>query len=158
MPRLNLNEPLLGAAKPETTEPIDPIELLTHTLIPKFFEVKEQADLYKADAEGLNKSIKEHMLQQGIDELTADGDLTAKVTIAKKQDFVESTLIEILKVQLKDNPAAMSAVIRTKEYVDFEALENQIYHGVVSPVDLQPAQGPIKEIVTLKVSKAKAKR
>lgn len=118
-------------------------ELITH-----YHLNKVEADSYKKIVDKDNAAIKAIMLEENIPEvITADG-LKATCSISYKESFVEDALIAKIK------ELGVDGVIKQKEYVDMEALENAIYHGQLNAAELAPCQEK-KEVVTLRVSKVK---
>ena len=122
--------------------------------------LEEYADLYakrKAEAKILdneltllNKRIKELMLEEDVTEVHGKT-ATIKYTVQNRPQFNEE---KALKVLSKD---AGQSCIKTKQYVDMEALENDMYNERLSAETLV-ALGDCttnKEVVTLTISKAK---
>lgn len=70
----------------------------------------------------------------------------AYLQYSNKVDMDEDKVIEILKENCKK--ADLKNVIKTKEYVDFEALESLIYNGGIEAEKLEPAQS-VKTTVSL---------
>lgn len=117
-------------------------------LIPYYSETKSNENFYKKEAEKSGKKIKSIFAENEIDEYEA-GKVIAKVSIREKNDFNESALISKIK-QLKMS----KGIIKRKEYVDMEALENAIYKGDINAIDLADCQTK-KEVAVLVVSKIK---
>lgn len=117
-------------------------------LIPYYSETKSNESFYKKKAEESGKKIKSIFAENEIDEYEA-GEVKAKVSIREKNDFNESALISKIK-QLKMS----KGIIKRKEYVDMEALENAIYKGDINAIDLADCQTK-KEVAVLVVSKIK---
>jgi hypothetical protein len=77
---------------------------------------------------------------------------TAKITEQEKVTFIEDKLIEFLKSNnIADN------IVKTKEYVDFDALESAIYNGKISDELVQSmSECQEKKVTTvLRISKKK---
>jgi hypothetical protein len=72
--------------------------------------------------------------------------------VFKSETFIEEALIEFLK---KNNVA--SDIVKTKEYVDFDALESAIYHERISP-ELVKEMASCKETKTTTVLRIKQKK
>jgi hypothetical protein len=94
-----------------------------------------------------NAEIKTLMRASNLSEFVA-GDIKATCSVSERQDFIEEALIEKLK-EMK-----VRGIIKKKEYVDMDALENAIYNGKVDAAALASCQ-TTKEVVTLRVSKVK---
>ena len=79
------------------------------------------------------------------------GDYVAKLTIQKRESMDEDMLLEILR----NND--YTDIIRTKEYVDMDLLEREIYNGNIDSDTLVAMQKckSVKEVPTLKIVKAK---
>ena len=116
-------------------------------LLPDYLANKTEMDAYKKLADRDNKEIKLIMLDSNLSECTV-GDIKATCSVSERQDFIEEALIE----KLKD--MKVRGIIKKKEYVDMDALENAIYNGKVDAAALASCQ-TTKEVVTLRVSKVK---
>ena len=116
-------------------------------LIPEYFDAKEKMDSYKKSCDEMNAQIKAKMTDSSY---TANG-YTAKITIQKRESFNEVKLIDTLKT------LGITDAIKTREYVDMDALEALIYAGNIDNADLTTIGTckEVKEVVTLKVTKAK---
>ena len=139
MARLNLNEnPTLNISLEE--------------LIPMYAQNKAELDSYTQLCKEENESIKAQMLELGQDKYSAGG-YTAKRTVSQRESLNEDKLMAvILKHGIKD-------VIKTKEYVDMDALENYLYHNEMTSslaADLESCKSKT-EVVTLRVTKDKKK-
>lgn len=106
----------------------------------------------KADKTKLEGSIKKasDFIKQKFKELEIEEysteDFRAYLQYSNKVDMNEDKIIEILKENCEEDD--YKKVIKTKEYVDFEALESLIYNGGINAEKLEPAQ-QIKNIVSL---------
>lgn len=120
--RKNFND---TEVSPESN-PIVPADDLA-MLIESYIVNKQNEKIYKDNASAENTQIKEVMHERGITKFeTSLG--TASITEQKKETFIEESLIEFLKANnVADN------IVKTKEYVDYDALENAIYHDLISP-------------------------
>lgn len=93
-------------------------------------------------------TIKKIFADNDITTYTTDIGVKASVSTTNKVSYNEDKLIEYLK------SLGVPDVVKTKEYVDMEALESAIYHGQVEAKDL----APFKEdhyVYTLRVTKPK---
>ena len=124
-------------------------------LVPKYGEEKSVMDRYKKLCDMDNKLIKELMEDLALQHYTSDG---YKVTrsVQERESVDEDLLLNLLKpfpeVQVHN-------IIKTKEYVDFDALEAALYKDAL-PKDVLLAidkARTIKLVTTLKVSKIKKK-
>jgi hypothetical protein len=122
------------------------------SLIPMYALNKVELDSYTALCKKENEEIKRQMLELGQDVYRVNG-YTAKRTVSNRESLNEDKLMAvILKHGIKD-------VIKTREYVDMDALENYLYHTEMTPAlaaDLESCKSTT-EVVTLRVTKDKKK-
>ena len=121
-------------------------EKLLNELIPAYYENKERMENYKRLVDKQNKEIKEII---DVGSYEANG-YKATVSISTRVDMDENKLLNILKANNID-------VIKTREYVDMDELENKIYHNDI-PKDVLKLIGECKsakEIKQLRVTKKK---
>jgi hypothetical protein len=116
-------------------------------LLPIYHMQKSEMDSIKKVVDKENAEIKTLMRASNLSEFVA-GDIKAICSVSERQDFIEEALIEKLK-EMK-----VRGIIKKKEYVDMDALENAIYNGKVDAAALASCQ-TTKEVVTLRVSKVK---
>jgi hypothetical protein len=116
-------------------------------LLPIYHMQKSEMDSIKKVVDKENAEIKTLMRASNLSEFVA-GDIKATCSVSERQDFIEEALIEKLK-EMK-----VRGIIKKKEYVDMDALENAIYNGKVDAAALASCQ-TTKEVVTLRVSKIK---
>ena len=119
-------------------------------LLPVYEANKSKMDSYKKLVDKDNKEIKSIMLGAGLREFIVD-DIKASCSVSEREDFIEEALIE----KLKD--MKVKGVIKKKEYVDMDALENAIYNGELNAAELTSCQTK-KEVVTLRITKIKEKK
>ena len=118
-------------------------------LVRLFYEDKQQLDNYKKSTDEYNKSIKDIMNELDMTEFESD-DLIAKIGTQNRESFNEDKLIDKLK------SLNVEGVIKTREYVDMDALENAIYNELLDASELTSCK-EVKTVTTLKVSKKKGK-
>jgi hypothetical protein len=118
-------------------------------LLPVYEANKSKMDSYKKLVDKDNKEIKSIMLGAGLREFVVD-DIKASCSVSEREDFIEEALIAKLK-EMK-----VRGIVKKKEYVDMDALENAIYNGKIDAAVLADCQTK-KEVVTLKVTKLKRK-
>ncbi len=118
-------------------------------LLPVYEANKSEMDSYKKLVDKDNKEIKSIMLGAGLREFVVD-DIKASCSISEREDFIEEALIAKLK-KMK-----VPGIVKKKEYVDMDALENAIYNGKIDAAALADCQTK-KEVVTLRVNKLKRK-
>lgn len=119
-------------------------------LIPQYAENKAMLDDYKKICDSENKKIKELM---PADTYTAGGYKATKI-IQHRESMNEDKLLDIL------HECGLEVVIKTKEYVDLDALESLIYKNRLDNETLMKIDTcrEAKEVVTLRVSKVKEKK
>lgn len=124
-------------------------------LIPSYAENKSELDSYKKICESENNAIKEKMLEIGQDEYSAGG-YKAKRSVSERVSIDEDKLLTVMKKHY------LVEVIKTREYVDMDALENYLYHVDEDPAiqellaDIDKCR-EVKEVVQLRVSKERSK-
>lgn len=125
------------------------------------FTLAEYADLYakrkaeqkvlEAEIKSLNDRLKRLMEEQ--DTLEAEGkNATVKYVVQKRESFDEEKAITVLK-------QFCPSVIKTREYVDMDALENELYNETIPALGLAELDKcrNVKNVVTLTISKRKNK-
>lgn len=118
-----------------------------HELVPLYYDNNEAMKRHKKVVDKANKEIKEIMAEQEITEFATHG-LVAKVSISERVDLMEDVLME------KIRELGIKGIIKTREYIDMDALETALYNGVINPAMLAQAQIK-KEVVTLRISQSK---
>ena len=143
MPRKNLSGVVSENALKEAPR-INKDEL--SRIISSYITNKDLEKEYKDQASVENTRIKSIMEQLNITECeSSDGLNLAKVSEQKKESFREDELIE----HLKQNNVA-DDIVKTKEYIDYDALENAIYKETISS-DIVTGMNAFKDIVVTKV-------
>lgn len=121
-------------------------------LVSAYYMNKQELDSYKKIVDRYNQEIKTEMYNKNLDTYSTDH-YTAKRTVVVKESFDESALIQVLK---KFN---IHNAIKTKEYIDFDALENELYNSAPSPelaTEIEKCK-KTTEVIQLRVSKNKNK-
>lgn len=123
-------------------------------LINRYKEGKDvETKVKKSNAE-LNEAIKNYMTTH--DMSTADSDLyTATLSTTKKDTLNDDVALAIIKENL--GGALLKSVVKTKEYIDEDALETLIYNGDFDANKLSKAI-TTKTTTTLRIAKKKAKK
>ena len=103
-------------------------------LIDSYGIKKEELDLIKKDTDKLNKEIKELMKENELLEVVTDN-YKVNYQIRKSESLDEEKVINILK------QANIKGIIKTKEYIDEQALEDAIYNGKLEPIVLKEING-----------------
>ena len=119
-------------------------------LIERYGTLKGEMDSYKKQVDADNKAIKEIMAENNLTEASGGGYI-AKYSETVSNNFDEAKLLEKLEnMTYKDAncscPVSVKSigVIKMKPYVDMEALENAIYNGQISAVDLADCRIVVK--------------
>lgn len=133
---------------------IETEEVLTlDELIPVYAENKADLDKIKKVCEAQNTEIKQKLEELGEDEYTAGG-YVVKRTVSTRESMNEERLLEMMKKH------KIPGVIKTKEYVDMDALESYLYSSILFDdvaADLDSCR-EVKEVVQLRISKEKKKK
>jgi hypothetical protein len=132
-------------------------KVITETLddlIPRYAENKSLLDDYKKICDEENKKIKD-MMEEGSYE---SGGYKATKSVQHRESMNEDKLLDVLKNVYPD--ALSVGIIKTREYVDMDALESAVYKGLISNDILMEIDKcrEIKEVVTLRISKVKEKK
>lgn len=141
----------MSRKNPEQRTVIDPMEKLDE-LVPQYALNKGEYDSYKAIVDEEKEQIKDLLLHVGEKKHTAGG-YTVTRSVSIKETWDEDKLLEVAKKH-------QLPVIKTKEYVDMQALEDYLYDHELSPegaVDLGKCRTQ-KETVALRLSRAKQKK
>jgi len=123
------------------------------TLIPQYANNKSELDGYKKICDRENAQIKAIMKDFVITNYEAGG-YKASYSVSERESMNEEMLLEIA------HNHGISEIVKTKEYIDYDALENAIYNGHISQdilLEMNKAK-EIKEVVTLRVTKVKPKK
>lgn len=121
-------------------------------LVPQYAQTKQQADTYKKQSDKENAEIKSIMTSLALQHYEAGGYKVVR-SVQKRESINEEQLIEIAhKYNIPD-------VVKTKEYIDFDALEKAIYDGNISQdvlLEMDKAKD-VKHVVQLRISKLEEK-
>lgn len=122
-------------------------------LIPQYAENKTELDSYKKICDKENAQIKSIMADLVVDKYETGG-YRASYSISKRETMNEEILLDIA------HHYGIQEIVKTKEYIDFDALEKAIYDGNISDeilLEMDKAK-EVKEVVTLRVTKVKEKK
>lgn len=127
------------------------LELLKGCAI-EYAEDKAQESKLKKRLESNNASIKQLMELLDKDEIELDNGTKIVYSITTRESLDEEKLLVQLKMF-----APETRCIQTKEYVDMDILEDEIYHGNLSDEALKAMDScrNVKEIPTLNIRKSK---
>lgn len=129
-------------------------------LIPQYALNKRELDSYESLCKKENAEIKKIMLEQKLPEHTAGG-FVAKCTTSERESINEAKLLEILKEDwVTRNGSMQCPYIKTKEYVDMDALEAAMYNSTIpeETVLKMDTCREVKEVTTLRVTVVKQKK
>lgn len=122
-------------------------------LIPRYAQNKAEMDSYKKICDSENAQIKALMADLD-DPVYEAGGYKATYSVQERESMNEDILLDIA------HHFGLSEIVKTKEYIDFDALEKAIYDGKISDdvlLEMNKAK-EVKEVVTLRVTKIKKKR
>jgi hypothetical protein len=122
-------------------------------LIPQYIANKTELDSYKKLCEKENAKIKSIMKDFSLLKYEVNG-YKALYTISKRESMNEEMLLAIA------HEHGLSDIIKTKEYIDYDALEKALYDGKISDdvvLEMDKAK-EVKEVVTLRVIPIKEKK
>lgn len=115
---------------------------------------KNELDSYKKICDKENAEIKALMTELELDKAVTD-DYTASLIVQHRETMDEDMLLEVLI-----NNGYRDLVVRTREYVDMDLLENAIYHSKIDKDTLLQMNNckQVKEVQTLKIAKRKKEK
>ena len=118
----------------------------------EYVSAKAQEAQIKKRVESANSSIKEFMKKLNLDEVELEDGSKVCYGITHKESLDEDKLLLQLKKFAPDTQC-----IKTKEYVDMDILESEIYHEKLSAEAMCALDTcrNVKEIPTLTIKKAK---
>ena len=125
-------------------------------LVPSYGENNTLKNQYSKICTEQSKQIKELMSQNKADSYTVN-EWTAKVTMRESKSMNEDALLEYLKKSLTKEQLKELKIIKKKEYVDEDALENAIYNNLID-ADIVNGMNSCMTVTltpTLTMSKAK---
>lgn len=119
-------------------------------LIPQYVTNKNELDSYKKICDKENAQIKAIMKDFSVQKYTA-GSYKASYSVSVRETMNEAMLLEIA------HQYGISEIVKTKEYIDYDALENAIYNNKIPDeilLEMDRAK-ETKEVVQLRVTKVK---
>lgn len=131
------------------------------SLVISYAKNKSKLNDYTTLCDKENKEIKSLMKQFKITEIPS-GDYVAKISVSTKETANESRMLAVIHDLAVNNVELYKelGIIKTREYIDFDALEAAIYNNRISEDGLM-AIGKCydtKEIETLRITKKKKKK
>lgn len=119
-------------------------------LIPRYAANKSEMESYKKICDKENAQIKAVMKSFVVQNYQAGG-YKASYSVSKRESMNEEMLLQIAHMH------GIPEIVKTKEYIDFDALEHAIYNGQISDevlMEMDKAK-ETKEVVTLRIAKVK---
>lgn len=130
------------------------------TLIPQYAQNKSELDSYKKICDDENKQIKDIMSVLNLEEKEVGGWI-AKYYVQKRESMNEDKVLDYIHADgVLYHKAEELGIIKTKEYIDYDALEKAIYNDELSKetlIELDNAK-EVKLVPTLKLVKAKKEK
>ncbi len=123
------------------------------TLIPQYAVNKSELDDYKKICDKENAQIKAIMKDFVVTNYEAGG-YKANYIISRRESMNEAKLLDIA------HRYNLDSIIKTREYIDFDALEDIIYKGGVDAealLEMDKAK-EVKEVISLKITKVKEEK
>lgn len=124
--------------------------------LPELGEVKAKKKYYEEMEKPLVSDVKGLLSQLGKNKFEF-GNWKCSVSETQNQTLNEERAIEILKEELASEPEMLAALVKTKEVLDQDELERQIYKDKNLGAMLATAIDVGKPTVTLRVTKVKQK-
>lgn len=113
--------------------------------------IEAQAEFESAESKknSINLIIKQMLSSFGVTKYVSESGITLGITTKHNIKWDEDRLIAYCR------GCGVDGIIKTKEYVDMDALESAIYRNEILPESLKPMQIVKPDIVTLRCSKKK---
>lgn len=134
-------------------QPVETEETLLSSIIDDYKAAKDEEKRVKTIIDDLGPRIKDIFRSKGLTSFSS-GKYTATVTVSSKETLDEDKAIEILKENL--SPEVLSKVVKTREYIDDDALEKAIYNEAFD-IGLLSSCRTSKPVETLRITKKKSK-
>lgn len=122
-------------------------------LIIGYFENKSKSDAMAKKVKEQNELIKNQIVSEHLPDKFEVDDLKINRTVIKKSKFNDEQAIEILRKNLDADK--FSEVVKTKEYIDDDALEALIYNKEIDGTMLDDCIEQLPDVIQLKVTKKK---
>lgn len=138
-------------------EEMEELEEELEALIPTYGSLDFELKNIKKKADGFKERIKTIVKSRGVKTYRAE-DYEITYTEAERVSFKEDKLLIRLKeIVANKDLKEFEGLIKTKEYVDMDVLENLLYHNKFNEAEISSISScqEIKNIPTLKVKKVK---
>lgn len=129
-------------------------------LIPQYADNKSELDYFKKICDAENYQIKRLMTELNLDDYCTEKYKVTK-SVQNRQNLNEDILLDMfLNNRVLKETASKYNIVKTKSYVDMEALEKAIYDEGFSNEELLLLNKAMesKEIVSLRISKIKKEK
>lgn len=126
-------------------------------IIVDYYDTNNRKTEFTKEAKKLGDEIKSELSRLGVTEFSS-GSLTVSTTTSDKSEFNEDFAIEIIRKAFEDGKLSKeqkSKIIRTKEYIDDDALEAVIYSNPELGQEVKKAFTAKPPVVTLRIKKRK---
>lgn len=122
-------------------------------LILGYFENKSKSDAMAKKVKEQNELIKEQIISEQLPNKFEVDDLKVNRVVLPKSKFNDEQAIEILRKNL--TPDKFNEVVKTKEYIDEDALEALIYNKEIDGSLLDCCIEHLPDVIQLKITKKK---
>ena len=116
----------------EEIELTEDIKTELNELCKQYYEYVQEFQAAETNKKVYNGMIRDILKENNISKYVSEDGIKVSVTTSNKPSFCEEQLIPFLK------GAGLERVIKTKEYVDMELLEDAIYHNDIDAQLLTP--------------------
>ena len=118
-----------------------------------YCEIDEQIKSLTKQKDALKNQICAHMDEEGIDKVTVPGYSLSR-SVSHRTTVDENMMLSVVK---KWHVSDTEGLIKTREYVDTNVLEDLTYKGVVTPDELRQLEfcRKVSEVVSLRTTKKK---
>ena len=118
-----------------------------------YFENKSKSDAMAKKVKEQNELIKQQIVSENLPNKFEVDDLKVNRTVIPKSNFNDEMAIEILRKHL--TPDKFNQVVKTKEYIDDDALESLIYNKEFDGSLLDDCIEKLPDVIQLKITKKK---
>lgn len=116
----------------ETMELTEEIKSQLDEVCSQYYEYNQEYKSAETNKKLYNDMIKQILTDNGITKYTSSDGIKISMITTNKPSFCEEQLIPYLK------SLNLEGLVKTREYVDMEALEDAIYHGQIDAKELSP--------------------
>lgn len=126
-------------------------------IVKRYIDVKTAYDELYKEVEISKNAVKTAFDEFDIDEYTTENNITVKLSKRNADKLNESSLIATLKT-LSIPSQTYSEIVKTKEYIDDEGLENAIYNHLISSEIINDCIEKKEPIVSLRINKKRGNK